>query len=147
MKCKINHKARNSLLLLGLLLLSACATTTTEPEVSTAPQVSSIEERSTARWNAVFSGDLSGAYQYLSPGFRSSVSSMQYQRSILLKPVQWTSAKYMESNCQETTCDVRFQVGYRVVGALPGVKSYEGKQDVHESWILIDGLWYFVPGS
>jgi len=123
----------------GLILLSACATSTSvNPE-------SLVEERATARWEAIFSGDLAGAYEYLTPGYRSSVSSLQYQRSVLLKRVAWTNAKYMGSTCEEKTCKVKFDVGFTVSGAIPGVKSYKGTQIIEESWVLIDGQWYLVP--
>ena len=123
----------------GLMLLSACATST-----SVSPE-SQVEERATARWGALFSGDLAGAYEYLTPAYRTSVSSLSYQRSVLLKPVAWTSAKYVESACEESLCKVKFNVGFTVSGALPGVKSYKGTQIIEESWVLIDGQWYFVP--
>ena len=125
----------------GLMLLSACATST-----SVSPE-SQVEERATARWEALFSGDLAGAYEYLTPAYRTSVSSLSYQRSVLLKPVAWTSAKYVESACEESLCKVKFNVGFTVSGALPGVKSYKGTQIIEESWVLIDGQWYFVPAK
>lgn len=137
MKSKNNFKYRPLGMLVSLLLLSACA--------STEPKVSDIEERVTAYWDTLFSGDLAGAYEFLSPGYRSSVSSMDYQRSILMKQVQWTSAKYVSSDCTETTCTVEISLGYRVAGAVPGVKSFTGFQNVEESWINIDGMWYLVP--
>ena len=121
----------------GLLLLSACAT-----PVSTEIQV---EQRATARWDTLFSGDLAGAYEYLSPGYRSSVTSIQYQQSILRQQVQWTSAKYLESTCEETTCNVKISLGFTVYGALPGVNSFDGTKDIEESWVLISGNWYLVP--
>lgn len=125
----------------SFMLLSACATSTSvNPE-------SLIEERATARWEAFFSGDLAGAYEYLTPAYRTSVSSLQYQRSVLLKRVAWTSAKYKGSVCEETSCKVKFDVGFTVSGALPGVKSYKGAQIIEETWVLIDGQWYFVPAS
>ena len=123
----------------GLMLLSACATST-----NVSPE-SLVEERATARWEAFFSGNVAGAYEYLSPAYRTSVSSLQYQRSVLLKRVAYTSAKYVESTCQETICKVKFNVGYTVSGAIPGVKSYKGTQIIEESWVLIDGQWYLVP--
>ena len=123
----------------SVLLMSACATT-----VSTQTQ---IEERVMGRWDSLLSGDLAGAYEYLSPGYRSSVSSLQYQRSMLLKRVSWKSAKYIESECAETVCNVKISLGFAVYGALPGVKSYEGTQTVKESWLLVNGQWYFVPGE
>ena len=123
----------------SLLLLSACATTSRTENT--------IEKRATSRWDAILSDDLAGAYEFLSPGFRSSVSSVQYQRSVLLNRVKWTAAQYIESQCTETTCKVKISLDYALYGALPGVKSFEGKDMIEESWVLVDGNWYFVPGN
>jgi hypothetical protein len=121
------------------LLLSACATTV--------PKANDIEQRVTQRWNLVLSGDLAEAYEYLSPGYRSSVTSTQYQRAILLNKVKWTGVRYIESDCTETVCKVKISIDYTLYGALPGVKSFEGTQAVEESWVLSDGNWYFVPNK
>jgi hypothetical protein len=125
--------------LCGGLLLSACATTSQTG--------ATIEERVTARWNALLSDDLVAAYGFLSPGYRSSVSSTQYQRSVLMQRVKRRGARYVESDCTETTCKVKILIDYTVFGALPGVSSFDGTQPVEESWVLVDGDWYFVPGK
>ena len=121
----------------GLFLLSACAT------IESAEK--SIEVRATQRWDTLLSGDLAGAYEYLSPGIRSSVSSLQYQRSILSQQVQWTGARYIGSECEDSTCTVRISLDYAISRALPGVKSFKGTRTVKESWLLVDGTWYLVP--
>jgi len=120
-----------------LLLLQACAATQSTESI--------IEARAMGRWDALLSDDLAGAYEYLSPGFRSSVSSLQYQRSLLIKRVSWTGARYIESECAETICKVSISLDYALYGVLPGVKSFEGTQVIEESWLLIDGKWYLVP--
>jgi hypothetical protein len=140
MKNVITNKYSYLALLCSLLLLSACATTAET-------KAASIEERASARWNSLLSGDLQGAYEFLSPGFRSSVSSLQYQRSILQNRVQWTAARYIESDCTETACKVKISLGYTLQGGLPGVKSFSGTQTVEESWVLIDGEWYYLPSK
>jgi len=122
-----------------LLLLSACA--------STGGSKGSIEQRATERWDFLFSDNLTAAYDYLSPGYRSSVSLKQYQRTILLQRIKWTSAKYIESECAETSCKVKISIDYTVYGALPGVKSFDGTQEIEESWVKVDGKWYFVPNK
>jgi len=138
MKYFLTRRYINLLAVVGsVLLLSACAAT-----IDTQSQ---LEERATARWDTLLSGDLAGAYQYLSPGYRSSVSSLQYQRSILLKKVKWTSAEYIEHKCGEAACKVRILLGFTVYGALPGVKSFEDTQEITESWVLSKGEWYLVP--
>lgn len=123
----------------SFLLLSACATTGSGGN--------QIEARSTARWDAFLAGDLERAYQYLSPGYRSSVTLAQYQRSVLLQQLKYTSAKYIESECDDSKCDVTVSVGFTVYGALPGVKSFDGTRNIHESWVLVDGNWYMVPAK
>ncbi len=123
----------------GLLLLSACATTVRTENT--------IEKRAMARWNTVLNGDLAGAYEFLSPGFRSSVPSLQYQRQLLLNKVKWTGAQYIESDCTETTCKVTISLDYTVYGAIPGVKSFDSTQEIEESWVKVDGNWYYVPNK
>ena len=121
----------------SVLLLSACAATVSSQ--------SGIKERATARWDALLSGNLAAAYEYLSPATRSSVSSLQYQRSVLLQKVRWTGAKYAQESCEETTCKVTFSLDFVLHGALPGVRSFADTQLVEESWVLVEGVWYFVP--
>ena len=133
----INRFKCFAVLVITMVLLTACATTAV-PE-------SKIEDRVMARWDALLSDDLAGAYEYLSPGYRSSVSSNQYQRSLLLKKVQWTSAEYKSSACEESVCKVGVLVGFAIYGALRGVKSFKGVDYVEESWVLVDGQWYLVP--
>ena len=137
MKFDINRVFKTLAVTGGLLLLSACATNMAK--------TTSIEERATARWEKLLSGDIAGAYEYLSPGYRSSVSSMDYQRATLLKRVRWTGAQYRSSECGESTCEVKILLDFQVSGALPGVPTYNGKKDIVESWILVDGVWYLVP--
>jgi len=119
-------------------VLSACAAIGKNTETI-------IEERANARWVDLFANDIDSAYEYLTPGYRSSVTLQQYRRAFENQQVKWTSAKYVESKCEESTCDVEVLVGYTVYGALPGVKSFEGEQYVHETWVLVDRKWYIVP--
>ena len=121
----------------ALLLITACAATRTPEQV--------VEERAMARWVALLSDDLTGAYEFLSPGYRSSVSVKNYQRAILLKKVKWNDAEYIESECAETTCKVKISIKYTVFGAVPGLKSFDGVQTIEESWVLVDGDWFLVP--
>ena len=126
-----------SALICSLLLLSACATTTKSEDT--------IEKRVMGRWDALLSEDVEAAYEYLSPGYRSSVSLTQYHRWLLLKKVRWTGANYIESDCEETVCNVKISLDFTIYGAVPGVKSFESKQTIKESWVQVNGSWYLVP--
>ena len=137
-KLLLRHNSKIILALCcGLLLLSACATTMQTEET--------LEERTMARWDALLSGDVEAAYEFLSPGYRSSVSLLQYHRSLVLSKVKWTGAKYIEGECEETICNVKILLDFTIYGALPGVKSMDSKQTIEESWLLVKGSWYLVP--
>lgn len=126
------------ILLSGLALaVSACASIPAKEQ--------GIPTRAQARWDALLTGDFQTAYGYLSPGYRSSVSLNDYQRKLLIQRVQWTGASYLQSDCLETTCKIRISLDYRITGALPGVRVYEGKRTITEDWIATDGQWWYVP--
>ena len=119
------------------LVLSACAAGTV--------QTAGIEERAIARWDTLLSGDLDGAYQFLSPAYRSSVPSLQYQRGLLLQKVRWTAAHYIDSECLESSCKVRISLDYSLIHVLPGVRRFDGTQTVVENWVKREGSWWLVP--
>jgi len=123
--------------LLALLALAACATIQDQSEV--------IGTRAQARWDALLAGDLAKAYTYLSPAYRSSVGPLQYQRQVLLQKVRWTGAQYIDSECLESTCKVRISLDFALIGALPGVRRYDGHQEIEENWVKADGQWWYVP--
>jgi hypothetical protein len=120
-----------------LLALTACATT----DVREHP----VAERAQARWDALVAGDQNGAYGYLSPAYRSSVSSLQYQRNLVLQKVHWTGARYIDSECSENSCKVRISLDFSLMGALPGVRRYDGTQEIEEKWVQSEGQWWYVP--
>lgn len=122
-----------------LSLLSACATSGSGPEKE------KIENRAQARWDALLAGELETAYGYFSPGYRSSVSLIDYGVELRMRRVNWTSATYKEHSCENKTCDVKFMVGYKIVRALPGVPTFESQSIVDERWIQIDGQWWYLP--
>ena len=119
------------------ILLSACA--------ATGKTKQTIEDRVNGRLAAVLANDIEGAYKYLTPGYRSSVTLEQYRRFFENRKVKWTSAKYVESECDESSCTVQVNVGFTIYGALPGVKSMNSSQYADEKWIMVDGQWYMVP--
>lgn len=97
------------------------------------------------RWDAFFAGDLAAAYEYFSPAYRSSVSLMQYQRSVFNNKVSWSKAEVSESDCRETTCNVKLSLTYTVIAAVPGLRSFSSNQGIEETWVLVNGVWYMVP--
>lgn len=127
------------LVLLLVMLLSACATTSTaEPE-------DIVRDRAQARWDALLVGDFETAYSYYSPGFRSTTSVVDFAIGIRMRRVQYRSAEFLDRNCEKSVCTVRFKLGYKVAKPVPGVDNWESEGVVSEQWIKSDGEWWFLP--
>ena len=129
---------RSSVLVLFFLALSAC---TTSPEV----RDRAIQERAQARWDALLAGDFIAAYQYLSPGYRSTTSATDFEISFRTRRVQYISAEYKSHACEETACTVQMMVGYRVVRPVAGLPEWKSNSLIEERWINSDGKWWFLP--
>jgi hypothetical protein len=125
-------------LLLLAALLGGCASMESRP-------ANTAEQRAAERLDLLFKGDLAGAYLYFSPGYRSGVSALAWQRSFLNRPVQWESAEVIESECSEDACKVKISVNFAVYGAVPGASRIALQDNILENWILSDGTWYLVP--
>ena len=126
--------------MLAALLLAACAT---------APQSDGdiVAERAQARWDALLAGDLEEAYAFYSPGYRSTTSVIDFGVSIRTRRVMWTSAEYLEHQCEEKRCTVIFNIGFRVHRPVPGLDAWDGTDRVEESWVKTDGQWWYLPNK
>lgn len=135
---KNGHRARLWLLAALAMMLGACATTGPKPS-------NGAEKRAQERLDYIFKGDLGAAYGYLSPGYRSGTSSLDWQRAFLTRRAVWEGGEVTGSECSGDTCKVSITIDYAVYGALPGVSRMALKEDIHETWLLSAGEWYLVP--
>ena len=124
---------------LAILLLAACAGSPKQP-------VETLEHRVQGRWDVVMAGDYQAAYQYFSPGLRTSVSYENYLGSVATRTVRWTDGQFKEIlECDEDTCKVKTAIHYEVSGLVPGGGAFKSVRIVIEDWIQVDETWYFVP--
>lgn len=124
------------LLAVSALLLAACAAT---------PKTDPVVERAQARWNALVAGDLETAYTYFSPGYRSTTSLIDYGVTMRTRRVKWTSAAYKDHSCEGNRCIVRFDIGFQVPRPVPGLKAWDGKDVVEDTWVQTEGQWWYLP--
>ena len=129
----------------ALILLLAMAGCATIGENDASPGAETAAERAQQRWDLLLEGDYAGAYQYLSPGYRSSLSLDNYQRQQLLRRVGWRGAQVESSDCDEQRCTVNVEIEYSITKPLPGVPRYQGKSVDAETWILSENQWWMVP--
>lgn len=132
----MGQAARLLLLACAVLLLAACAAT---------PKTDPVVERAQARWNALLAGDLETAYTYFSPGYRSTTSLIDYGVNMRTRRVRWTSAAYKDHSCEGSRCIVRFDIGFQVPRPVPGLKAWEGKDVVEDTWVQTEGQWWYLP--
>lgn len=126
--------------LLAMLLLSACAA---------APKDDSqqVIERAQQRWDAIIANDLEQAYEYYSPGYRSSTPMIDFAVEQRVRRVVYTSAEYVGHQCEASRCSVTFKVGYRVYAPVPGLKKYDGAQGIEDTWVKTSGEWWYLPNK
>jgi hypothetical protein len=127
------------LVLLAVMLLSACATT------STASPEDIVKERAQARWDALLDGDFATAYSYFSPGYRSTITVVDFEIGVRMRKVQYRTAEYLGHSCENDVCTVQIKVGYLVARPVPGLDNWESESMLSEQWINSDGEWWFLP--
>lgn len=103
----------------------------------------SLEDRVQARWDALVAGDLETAYAYFSPGYRASTSLAQFQKKMQRRALRWTGASYKSKDCEDDRCRVVVDVDYHLYA--PTVGHHRSTRGVSETWLKVDGEWYFIP--
>ncbi len=132
------YLAFGSVAIAFLILLSGCAGMAKTPEEA-------VRERARERLDLILADDFAAAYEYLSPGYRSGVSSANYQRRMLSQKAQWRSATVGKSECSDDVCKIRISIDYSIYGVVPGVDRFDSTAAAVEDWVKADGKWYFVP--
>jgi len=136
----LSHIGAIGAALTALSLLPGCAGMGKTPEQQ-------VTERAQERLDLFVAGDFAQAYEYLSPGYRSSVTLQEYQRKSAAQPIAWSDAEVAASDCTENTCKLRISVEIVVFGAVPGASRFETRSAVDENWIKSGRTWYMVPAS
>jgi len=124
--------------MLSALFLSACASQVVELE-------NDISVRAQNRWDALLAGDFETAYEYFSPGYRSTVSMIDFAVNVRTQRVRWTSAEYKDHSCTESTCTVRFNIGFTVAKPVVGLDKWDGNNITEEKWVKTNGQWWYLP--
>jgi hypothetical protein len=95
-----------------------------------------LKERAQVRWDALVTGDIKGAYQFLSPGSRAVLTSEAYASTI--RAGFWKTAVVERVSCEKPdVCDVHGAIEYDHRGSRI-------KSPVKETWIKEGSSWWFV---
>ena len=131
---KINKLAS----ILVITALTACAAQPRQSEDAVT--------RAQQRWDLLIAGDYSSAYEYLTPGYRTTVSAEQYDARLKTRTVKWLAAEAHRAECElEGVCSVEVTLDFEVQMPIPGIGKQRSFQPLTEKWLLDDGVWYFLP--
>lgn len=101
-----------------------------------------VDRRAVERWNYLIARQAEKAYDYLSPGYRETKTRESYADAMNNRPVKWTAVKFKSKTCEADSCKVIVEVAYSIT--LAGAPA-ESKAEQSETWIRIDGNWFFLP--
>ena len=104
-----------------------------------------VDHRSVERWNFLVAHQAEKAYDYLSPGFRTTQSREDYAAMMNNRALQWKNVKFASKDCDAERCKVNVSVTYSVVMPGAGGKPLESTTTQSETWILVEGEWFYLP--
>lgn len=143
------HRAAPLLLAAFTLLLAACATTGGSDRTPAKSAKAPPEQRAIERWNLLIAGKAGEAWEYLSPGARSTKSREAYHAEMTQRPIRWERVEpYEKTVCEaDDACTVKILVTYSMDVPLPNVGRVTSPSVLEEKWIALDGVWYHVPAD
>ena len=106
-----------------------------------------VDTRSVERWNHLIAHQAEKAYDYLSPGFRTTQDRETYAAAMNSRTVQWKAVNFKDKECDAERCKVHLDVTYSLLMPGTGAGPIEGKRTQTETWLLVDGEWFFLPSS
>ena len=132
----INPFVRTAAMCVSLALFAGCG-----------GDSSPVEKRAIDRWNFLIAHQGDKAYDYLSPGTRETQTRETYAASMNNRPIKWTSATFNHKECDADRCKVLIDVTYSIAmpGAGPIGKPITTTSTQAETWVHVNGTWYFLP--
>ena len=126
------------------LALAACAPQQAKPGKHDEGAV--VEQRAQERWNLLIAHKAEKAYDYLSPGFRQTISREKYAQQKNDVALQWKAVHVVGHSCDGDTCDLNINVD--VTAVMPGIgKPAPATVPTLEHWIRLNGNWFYLPDT
>jgi len=131
-------------LLLPLLVACAGSGSSTRAPLTDEEQ---LQTRSVERWQLLIGGKADQAWEYLSPGYRSTRSREEYVVKMSGRSVTWQGAEFDSLKChvEARFCEVAVKVRFQVVSRQIGVGQIGADTYVTERWVKVGGAWFHVP--
>jgi hypothetical protein len=126
-------------MLLAAAALSACSAPVKKDDGA------AVEARATERWNYLIAHQAEKAYDYLSPGYRQTITREKYATQRNDVAMRWKSVQVAGHACEADTCTVNLWV--ESIVPMQGIAPQPIKTPLEEHWIKVDRTWYYVPDN
>lgn len=105
-----------------------------------------VEARATARWDLLIKHQAEKAYDYLSPGFRQTITREKYAQQKNDVAMRWQAVRVTGHECDADTCTIHLTVD--AIIPMPGIgKPTKASSPLEEHWIRVDHDWFVVPDT
>ena len=100
------------------------------------PAEQQVQERAQARWDLMLKGDLTGAYEYMSPGTRAVMTRDQFTNSV--RTGFWKAVKVEKVVCETPeSCEAHLTVDYEFRGSPI-------RTPAKETWVKDGSTWWYL---
>ena len=132
-----------------VLFVACVPVSTPRPESSKNPASSEdvLKQRAEQRWNLLIQRDGAKAWDYLTPGYRATITRDAYAMSMNNRPIRWTSVEATKVSCdQPDNCTVFITVGFDL--KVPGTGGTSSSfAPLRERWLQVQNQWYYLPNE
>ena len=102
-----------------------------------------LEQRVIARWDALIHRDFATAYSFTSPGYRK-LYSLDIFKSGFGNKVAWQRIEVVDIEFKGSDAAVVGVNIHATYDSLQTQKTIDMQSYVHESWVLVDGQWWYL---
>lgn len=101
-----------------------------------------VEERAAERLGRLLEGDFEAAYALTTPGYRTLESVGQY-RGRWRGAAMWTGYEVVSVTCNEAGSEAAGRCETTVAISFDAPRMPEVTTHMFETWLLVEGQWYF----
>jgi len=106
-------------------------------------QRAALEQRVTAKWDALIKNDFATAYTFTSPAYRH-LHSLEYFKSRFGGTVKWrrvavAHVDFIDKDAATVGINIHFVYYLKETG-----ETFNMENDVKESWVHVNGQWWYV---
>ena len=142
MKTRKLYLVRLCTLLLPLALAACGGGAAVKPPAND----TALEKRSIERWDLLIAHKAEKAYDYLTPGTRTTESREKYAADMNNRPVHWQSVTYIDRKCDDPdACTLQLQAAFSVNMSARMGQDVQSVTLLWERWIRANGQWYYLP--